>query len=67
MEEDTEADRPRHVNDDVDILEIAPIFYFLSSLDKVFRDVHLCTIPYKKTREDCEEISINNSKFILWK
>ncbi len=67
MEEDTEADRPRHVNDDVDILEIAPIFYFLSSLDKVFSDVHLCTIPYKKTRENCEEISINNSKFILWK
>jgi hypothetical protein len=58
MEEDTEADRHRHVNNDVDISEIAPIFYFLSSLDKVFSDVHLCAIPYKKTRENCEEISI---------
>lgn len=62
-----EADRLRHVNNDVVIIEMAPIFYFLSSLDKVFSDVHLCTIPYKKTRENCEEISINNSKFILWK
>ena len=63
MEEGTEADELRHVSNDVDILEIAPIFYFLSSLDKVFSDVHLCTIPYKKTRENCEEISINNLNF----
>ena len=58
MGEGMEAYKHRHVNYDVDILEIALAFYFLSSLDKVFSDVHLCTIPYKKTRENCEEISI---------
>jgi hypothetical protein len=52
MEEDMEALRNRYVKNDTDITELAPIFYFLSSLDKVFSDVHLCTIPYKKTREN---------------
>lgn len=62
MEEDMEALRSRYVKSDTDTTEQAPIFYFLSSLDKVFSDVHLCTIPYKKTRENCEEISILTNK-----
>ena len=62
-----EANRLRYVNSDADILEIAPVFYFLSSLDKVFSDVYLCTIPYKKTRENCKEISISLKFFRLWK
>ncbi len=45
MEEDMEAIRSRYVNTDTDITEIAPIFYFLSSLDKVFSDVHLMYNP----------------------
>lgn len=37
----------------------APVFHFLTSLDKVFKDVYLFrTILYKKTRKNCEEISI---------
>jgi len=48
---------------DADILEIALVFYFLTSLDKVFRDVHLCTIPYKKTRKNCEGISIKQNYY----
>jgi hypothetical protein len=58
MEEGMEANGHRYVDCDTDIIELAPAFCFLSSLDKVFSDVYLCTIPYKKTRENCEEISI---------
>lgn len=51
---------------DTGILETALVFYFLTSLDKVFSDVHSSTIPYKKTRKNCEGISMK-LKQLLWK
>jgi len=47
MEEDKKRTDTGTLNDTV-ILEIALIFYFLTSLDKVFRDVYLCTISHKR-------------------
>ena len=49
---------------DAEIKEIALVFCFLTSLDKVFSDVHIFgTIPYKKTRKNCEGISIKKSYY----
>ena len=65
MEEDMEAFWFRHVKYDAVRVEKAPVFCFLTSLDKVFSDVHLCTIPYKKTRKNCEGISILTKNHIM--